>query len=246
MSPLEYILLFGSVVLGGSIALFFPIKTRQTLQLVLSFSGAYILGIIVLHLIPSVFSDANNHSAGLWVLGGFFAQIVLEQLSAGLEHGHIHAPHELTIGFVLSVLLGLSIHAFIEGMPLSYYQSYLETHVHSHHSSSSHYLFGIILHHIPAAFALVNLMLLSKLPRKWVWCCLLTFSAMSPLGAFLAGYFTLPSHFQTGILAFAIGSLLHIATVILFEMDGSSHMHFSIKRLVAIVVGIGASLLTLL
>ena len=246
MSSWEYILLFGSVVLGGGIALVFPIKTRQTLQLVLSFSGAYILGIIVLHLMPSVFSGSNPQTAGLWVLGGFFAQIILEQLSAGLEHGHIHAPHKITIGFVVSVLLGLSVHAFIEGMPLSYYKSYLESHAHAHHSGHVHYLIGIILHHIPAAFALVNLLLLSSLDKRWVWCCLLIFSAMSPSGAFLAGSISISSQFQTGILAFAMGSLLHIATVILFEMDGSSHMHLSVKRLVAILLGIGASLLTLL
>jgi len=246
MSLWEYIILFGSVALGGSLALIFPIKTRKTLQLVLSFSGAYILGIIVLHLMPSVFGGSQAQTAGLWVLGGFLAQIILEQLSAGLEHGHIHAPHKITVGFVVSVLLGLSVHAFIEGMPLSYYQSYLDSHTHLHHSHHSHYLIGIILHHIPAAFALANLLLLSKMAKKWVWCCLLLFSAMSPLGALLAGSLSISSEFQTGILAFAMGSLLHIATVILFEMDASSHMHLSVKRLAAILLGIGAALLTML
>ncbi len=246
MSVWEYVVLFGSVAMGGSFALLFPIKTRKTLQLVLSFSGAYILGIIVLHLMPSVFGGSASSTAGLWVLGGFFSQIILEQISAGLEHGHIHAPHKITVGFVVSVLLGLSVHAFIEGMPLSYYQSYLEAHLHAGHSHHSHYLIGIILHHIPAAFALVNLLLLSKLPQKWVWFCLFIFSGMSPLGALLAGRIGISFPLQTGILAFAMGSLLHIATVILFEMDGSSHMHLSLKRLTAILAGIGASLLTLL
>lgn len=246
MSIWEYLILFGSVAAGGGVALVFPIKTRKTLQLVLSFSGAYILGIIVLHLMPSIFGGVDGQTAGLWVLGGFLSQIILEQMSAGLEHGHIHAPHKITLTFVLSVLLGLSVHAFIEGMPLSYYQSYLDTHSHSHHSSHSHYLIGIILHHIPAAFALANLLLLSKLSKRWVILCLLVFSTMSPLGALLAGTMFISPEFQTGILAFAMGSLLHIATVILFEMDSSSHMHLSIKRLAAILVGIGAALLTLL
>lgn len=245
MSVWEYIFLFGSVTFGGATALVFPIKTRNTLQLVLSFSGAYILGIIVLHLIPSVFGADTKHMAGFWVLAGFFIQIVLEQLSAGLEHGHIHAPQRMSASFVVSVLLGLSIHAFIEGMPLSYYQSYLEAHSHHQHSGHEHYLIGIILHHMPAAFALVNLLMLSKMSKRWVWVCLLVFSCMSPLGALLAGSISIDPEYQTGILAFAIGSLLHIATVILFEMEGSGHLHFSIKRIAAILFGIGAALLTL-
>jgi len=71
MSLWEFIILFLSVVLGGGLALYFQKNDRQTMQLMLSFSGAYILGISVLHLMPTVFNGEVTH-VGLWILAGFF------------------------------------------------------------------------------------------------------------------------------------------------------------------------------
>lgn len=237
----EYILLFGSVFLGGSFGFFFQKERKSLLQIVLSFSGAYILGIAVLHLMPWVFGSGDS-TAGLFVLLGFFVQLLLEQLSAGVEHGHIHAPHHWSAGFVVSVMVGLCLHAFVEGVPLSYYGEHL-SHGHSH--SHNHLLYGIILHHIPAAFALVFLLIISKLQKKWIWLCLFAFSAMSPLGAALAGLIVFPENVQIKIIAFVIGSLLHISTVILFEMDSSSHHFISWKKLLAIGAGLGIAVLTI-
>ncbi|MCC6726390.1 MAG: ZIP family metal transporter [Saprospiraceae bacterium] len=239
----EYILLFGSVFLGGSSGFLFPKENKGFLQIVLSFSGAYILGIAVLHLMPWVFGSGDS-KAGLFVLLGFFVQLLLEQLSAGVEHGHIHAPHKLSTGFVLSVMLGLCVHAFVEGIPLSYYGEMHEVHHGTH--THNHLLYGIVMHHIPAAFALVFLMIISKLQRVWIWVCLFVFSAMSPLGAMLAGMFDLSEGVQVRIIGFVIGSLLHIATVILFEMDNSSHHYISWRKLIAISAGLGFAILTIL
>ncbi|MFQ5447038.1 MAG: ZIP family metal transporter [Saprospiraceae bacterium] len=240
----QYILLFSSVLAGGGLGFYFQKEKKGLLQVVLSFSGAYILGITVLHLMPSVFGSGENYT-GLWILGGFFIQLLLEQMSAGLEHGHIHAPHKVSLGFVISVMAGLGIHAFIEGIPLSYYGHLHELHA-AHAHTPNHFLYGIVLHHIPAAFALVILLLMSKLKKRNVWLCLFIFAAMSPLGALLAGITLIPPNLQSGILGFAIGSLLHISTVILFEMDSSSHQYFSRKKLISIAAGLTISILTVL
>lgn len=240
----EYILLFGSVFLGGSTGFLFPKEQKGLLQIVLSFSGAYILGIAVLHLMPWAFAGGDSKS-GLFVLLGFFVQLLLEQLSAGVEHGHIHAPHHLSAGFVFSVMFGLCVHAFVEGIPLSYYGHMEATHV-EHGHTHNHLLYGIILHHIPAAFALVFLLIISKLSKAWIWACLLLFCIMSPLGAWLAGLFVMPETVQVKVIAFVIGSLLHISTVILFEMDSSSHHYISWKKLLAISTGLGIAVLTVL
>ena len=239
----QFLLLFFTVLLGGSAGFYFQKEKKGLLQMVLSFSGAYILGIAVLHLMPWVFAG-GDHSPGLWILAGFFIQLLLEQLSAGVEHGHIHAPHKFSTGFVISVMTGLCIHAFMEGMPLSYYDEFHVAelgHTHTH----NHLLYGIVLHHIPAAFALVTLLLVSGLGKKWVWVCLFIFAFMSPLGAALAEAVVIGPVWQKAILAFAIGSLLHIATVILFEMDSSSHHYISPKKLVAIGLGLGIAILTI-
>ena len=240
----QYLLLFTSVFIGGSFGFFFNKENKAWLQVILSFSGAYILGITILHLMPWVFVD-GDHLIGLWVIGGFFTQLFLEQFSVGVEHGHIHAPHKYSTGFVVSVMLGLGIHAFMEGIPLSYYDE-LNVEAHGHGRSHNHLLYGIILHHIPAALALVLLLKISGVKKGLIWVCLSIFAIMSPLGAAVSTITVIPADIQKGILAFAVGSLLHIATVILFEMDSSNHHHIPRNKLIAIVLGIGLSILTLL
>lgn len=243
MSAWQILFLLSTVVAGGSLGFFFRLVRKDLIKLLLSFSGAYILGIAVLHLLPWVFTG-GGHRTGIWILLGFFIQLLLEQFSAGVEHGHIHAPHRFSAGFVFSVMAGLCIHAFVEGMPLSYYDQFHEAELgHSH--SHNHLLYGIVLHHIPAAFALVTLLLAAGLSRPWTWCCLLVFAAMSPLGAGLADLVSIDRNWQRAILAFAVGSLLHIATVIIFETDAPGHHAISPGRLLAIVAGFGISLLTL-
>ncbi len=240
----QYILLFTSVFLGGSLGFLFSKENKSWLQIILSFSGAYILGITILHLMPWVFSSGDQ-LIGLWVIAGFFIQLILEQFSVGVEHGHIHAPHKYSTGFVISVMFGLGIHAFMEGIPLSYYEEFhVEAHGHGH--THNHLLYGIILHHIPAALALVLLLKISGVKRWVIWLCLGLFAFMSPLGAAVSGFTAITPALQKGILAFAVGSLLHIATVILFEMDSSNHHHIPRKKLIAIILGIGFSILTLM
>ena len=82
----------------------------------------------------------------MWVLVGFFIQLLLEQLSGGVEHGHIHAPHNATGKFAISVMLGLCVHAFLEGIPLTHFTEYAGS-AHAHHGHEhNHLLYGIILH----------------------------------------------------------------------------------------------------
>jgi len=208
----------------------------------LSFSGAYILGISVLHLMPVAFSS-GEHDTGLWVLAGFFAQLLLERLSQGVEHGHIHAAHSGKIVFAIQIMVGLCIHAFFEGMPLSSFEGFENVHDHSH------LLFGIILHKTPAAFALVLLFIASGIRNSIVLICLLIFASMSPLGAAVAEYLTvhkiLTPELHVYIISFVIGSFLHIATTILFEMDSTSHHKIPIQKLIVIAIGLGMAILTI-
>ncbi len=250
MSAIEYILLFGTVIIGGGIAFYVDRQYRTTLQWILSFSGSYILGISVLHLMPVAFKS-ELMQPGLWILAGFFIQLLLEQLSQGVEHGHIHAPHHPHNSFALQLMIGLCVHAFIEGMPLSSYSSF---HAHTHEDGeafgSMHLLLGIMLHKAPAAFALVSLLLLAKFRRIAVLLCLIVFALMSPLGAGLAEWLEvlgmLDEKALSGLIALVVGSFLHIATTIIFEMDSSSHHHrISWQKLLAIIAGLGMALATM-
>jgi len=77
-------------------------KTRQ-LKLFLAFSGAFLISITILNLIPEVYDQIGNQ-AGYYILGGFFLQIVVDFFSKGIEHGHLHF-HEFKKGFPVSVFL---------------------------------------------------------------------------------------------------------------------------------------------
>ena len=247
MSFWQYFSLFISVIVGGGIAFYLRRQSAAYLTLVLSFSGAYILGITVLHLLPSVFKGGEEQ-VGLWILAGFFVQLFLEQLSSGVEHGHIHAHQQAKPGFALQIMLGLCIHAFMEGMPLGNYQEFHQA-VHGHVHDSDPLLAGIILHKAPAAFALVLLLLLSGFRNVFVFSCLIFFALMSPLGAatsdFLYSIGILKPEYLKIIVAIVIGSFLHIATTILFEVDDSNHHKIAWKKFIAIIIGIGVAIATM-
>lgn len=240
MDLIEYLLLFFSVLLGGGVAFYVKKNNKTLMELVLSLSGAYLLGITVLHLMPAIFVTPS-HTTGFFVLIGFLLQLFLEQLSGGVEHGHIHAPHHPAANFAVSVMIGLCVHAFIEGMPLSNY----ETLAHVGHEHN-HLLYGVILHKAPAAFALVLLFLTANFKKSTVLTCLFLFAAMSPFGAFIAESISFDIPTQIKIMAVVIGSFLHISTTILFETDKTHHHKVPLKRVIAILVGIGFAALTVL
>jgi len=243
MSIFQYLLLFGSVLIGGGIGFKLPYQDARYLRLILAFSGAFLLGIAVLHLMPSVYLHLKEQ-AGLWILLGFFIQLALEQLSTGVEHGHIHPDSHAPKGFAIQVMIGLCLHAFLEGMPLSGYAE-IHSQQFSGHSHNPLY-YGIILHKAPAAFALVVLLLSSQFRTKTVMLCLLCFAAMSPAGALLTQFAGLNQENLILLLAVVIGSFLHIATTILFESGELRDHRMSRKKLLAILAGTGFSLLTLI
>ncbi|RYG36195.1 MAG: zinc/iron permease, partial [Chitinophagaceae bacterium] len=146
------IILFASCMLGGISVFFFKSSSNHTLKLILSFSGAYLFAITILHLIPEVYEHAS-HQVGLFVLGGFLFQILLEQFSEGIEHGHMHKHNHGHHAFPYGIMVSLCLHAFLEGMPLAKgYQNEL--------------LFGIALHHIPAAFALGSVLMQNHIKKN--------------------------------------------------------------------------------
>ena len=61
MTIFKYTILFSSIFCGGLFAFWFRGKLQNYLQLILSFSGAYIIGITALHLIPETFFESNEN-----------------------------------------------------------------------------------------------------------------------------------------------------------------------------------------
>lgn len=237
----EYFLLIAAVFFGGGIAFYFKKTNQKVLDLILAFSGAYILGIVMLHIIPETYA-MGGAKVGVFVLLGFILQILLENLSQGIEHGHVHHGHHTNASFAISVMLGLCLHSFLEGMPVGVYS---DGHGHDH----NHLLFGILIHKMPAAFALVLLLSLSGYSKIMTLICLTIFSIMTPLGAFSAQIFErhqiLDENSIPLVVGVVIGSFLHIGTTILFESESNKSHKLQTTKLAGILLGFLISIMTM-
>ena len=215
-------LLFASVIAGAIVVEIFKPKKGRNIQLLLTFSGAYLLAISLLHLLPELFANNPTEKIGIFILGGFLIQILLEYFSQGIEHGHFHKSNVIPF----SVLISLCLHALLEGVPLG---GDLQEHTHNA------LLYGIVLHKMPVAIVLMTCFLQSNMKKSRAYILLFLFAIMAPLGVYSGNIFGALSFYHNEILAIVIGIFLHISTTILFEStDGH---RFSFTKIITIIVG---------
>lgn len=213
------VVLFLSVVVGMLIVLVVKPKLKIS-QVLLSFSGAYLLAIIVLELLPEVFQNSNAIPIGVFIIFGLIIQLVLDFFSKGADHGHVHLHKGSYFPWVL--FISLSLHAFIEGLPLS--------HLHDHSL-----LVGIVVHNVPISIILGTFFVNSQMPKKYAIIFLIAFACMSPLGNVVGSYLPVINLYKTEITALVIGVLLHISTTIIFE--SSKDHKFNLVKFISILVG---------
>ena len=228
---LTVIVLIVSVLAGGFATKWLEHK-QFDIQLPLVFAGSFLFAITIIHIIPELFSLSKDpHTIGIYVLIGFFIQRMLEYFSRGVEHGHSHS-HGIESGVTrFSILAALMVHSVLEGSLLTH-----ESPFHEQHESYS-LLFGIVLHKMPAAFALM--IVLTDI--KWKWLYLIAFSLASPIGLFLGIGFDLDSDNMLILFAIVCGSFLHISTTIFVETSPNHNLGLN-KTLISIV-GAGLAIL---
>ncbi|MFL3667042.1 MAG: ZIP family metal transporter [Verrucomicrobiota bacterium] len=235
---MTYALLIFSVLAAAITVLWFKPSDPNKLKLLIAFSGAYLLSITALHMLPEVFiGDDRGAYFGSFVLAGFFTQVMLEFFSGGIEHGHAHTHR--TAGLPVGLMIGLCLHAFLEGMPLGAGHSH---HGHEHSHGDSHgvepLLLGIVLHKYPVAMVFLAMLLNSGLGKPKAFGLLAVFAAMAPLGTLLSGVDVIGQYHRES-LAIVIGIFLHVSTTILFE---SSEGHrFNLYKMMAIAAGLALS-----
>ncbi len=229
-----YIALFAGVIASGSVVFFAKVNTKA-LKLILSFSGAYLFAITVLHLIPEIY-ESTSSTIGIYVLAGFLFQIFLEFFSEGIEHGHIHVHQHTESAFPFTMMIALSIHSFLEGMPLAGEWS----------DTKQSLLIGIILHNIPIAIALMSMLMQSHISNTKAFVWLIVFALMTPLGTvtnnFIGKSISIES-FSENIMGVVVGIFLHISTTILFE--SSEHHRFHFIKLAVILAGMGLAIFSI-
>lgn len=213
-----YILPLLSVVAGFIISLFLKPSNSRSFQLLLSFSGAYLLSVTVFELLPDVYS--TGESVGIFIMAGLLLQILLEFISKGVEHGHMHLD-KTSNKFPLLLLISLSIHSLLEGFPLE---------------QSDHLLTGVVIHKIPVAAILAAFLLNSNIGKPRAILFLVLFAIMTPLGSWLQANFEGILKYNTYINAMVIGIFLHVSTTILFE--ASKNHSFNASKLGVIIFGI--------
>ncbi|WP_139959641.1 ZIP family metal transporter [Flavicella sediminum] len=228
-----YILLILSVLVGMAVVSIFKPK-QLFVRLLLSFSGAYLLAITILHLVPEVYGNTHGHvhshsprHIGIFILAGIIIQSILESFSKGAEHGHIHL-HSKSKSFPWLLFVSLSIHAFSEGIPVGY-------------ATESNLLWAICIHKIPISIVLATFLLNSSLKKSYSYLFILLFAMMSPLGVLLSEKLPLFITYHAEVTAITIGIFLHISTIILFE--SSENHKFNYSKFVAILCGLAIALM---
>ena len=232
-----YAALILSVVAGAIAFMGFKLGEPGKIKLITAFTGAYLMALTCLHLLPEVFAGSHDHLAetqppdtvalGAFVLLGFFLQIVLENFSGGIEHGHVHHTRE-TMPFAM--IVGLCLHAFIEAMPLT-------------HAHGPHLLVGIAVHKFPVSIVLLGMLLHNRSAQKRAYGLLAVFALMAPVGAFI-GNLSFLEHHAPYLLAMVIGIFMHVSTTILFE--SSEDHHYNRRKGIAILLGAGLAALGVL
>jgi zinc transporter ZupT len=234
----NFIILFLCSFLAGLSFFKFVKLDESKYKLLLAFSGSYLFAITVVHIMPELFEqDFSRSFIGLFVLVGFFLQLMLETLTSGVEHGHLHSHHAghhhhenfLSLGLILSI----SFHALLEGMLLIH-----PSHQHEHADTNA-LLIGLILHKIPESFAFVFALGEYSFTRSQKIMLLTAFSLASPLGMLLSNTVFAAGIINSSVFAalFAIvaGNFLYISTTIFFENSPNHQIKFN--RLIFSILG---------
>jgi zinc and cadmium transporter len=239
------LILFFTVLFAGWLVRFLPKDNQYFLKILLAFSGAYLFTITIIHILPDVLLSTDDpHQVGYYVLAGFFLQLLLELFSEGIEHGHVHKhAHDQNSGYVPFMLLfSLIMHSFLEGSILVE-NGHGHGHDHGHDSylGNNFYsvLAGIAIHHIPAAVALMSVLMFRLNNFKKAFGYLFLFAIASPLGILFSNYIILEELKSTNLFmilsGLVAGNFLHISTTILFETSPDHRFHKN--KIIATIAG---------
>ncbi|HYG23791.1 MAG TPA: ZIP family metal transporter [Verrucomicrobiae bacterium] len=262
---MEYIILLSSIVLGAVVVFAFKLHEPRHVKVLNSFTGAFLLSLTLLHLLPELYHDHDHDRSAT-------EQRITEQ-----AHDHEHPPGDSHVHGEpkaprsmeqYALLLGaLMLGGFFVQLALDFISMGIE-HGHSHHlhghapygvvaglcihafvealalgnplttynPESRHLLLlSIVVHNFPVSIALLGMLLHWGLPRNRALGVLALFAAMAPIGMFLSGHFIWLADHSRELMAIVIGIFMHISTTILFESSDAHKIHTG--KLAAIILG---------
>ena len=241
---MDYLILLSSIVLGALTVFGFKLHEPKHVKLLNAFTGAFLLCLTILHLLPELYNfppgeggEKETLLLGALMLLGFFIQLALDYISMGVEHGHAHDLHGHA---PYGVVGGLCIHAFVEATALGNEKTYYDPKPGSRHLL----LWSIVVHNYPVSIALLGMLLQWGMRRGKALALLGLFAVMGPLGMFLSGHLPLLAAHSRELMAIVLGIFMHISTTILFESGEAHHIHFG--KLFAIILGTALGVTTVL
>jgi zinc transporter ZupT len=206
--------IFGCLI-GFLIAYNFKSKD---LKLILAFSGAFLISLIVFDILPVIYTK-RSFTPGSWIMVGILLQIILEFFSKGVEHAHEQSNTNQNKSFI--ILGSICLHAFLEGVPINKFETLS---------------WGLFIHKIPVSMVVYFIFNKIKKSIKYNILCLSIFTISTPLGAIISYKFPVFDDMIYPLTALVVGMLLHIGTTILFE---SSEGHkFNVKKIFSIILAI--------
>ncbi|REC75623.1 zinc permease [Chryseobacterium elymi] len=224
------VLLILSVITGVFLGKHFGKKEKLAKNL-LVLSAGFLITICLNEVFPQVYTSEAGSSLGIFVIAGVLLQMILEALTKGFEHGHFHHHNEHNI-LPVALMVGLFIHAFIEGIPLANDEHQL-----------SPYLLGILFHNLPISFILgaflfnrKNELKTSPYPSILI---VALFALASPMGMLLGNYFN--PNLQPYFLAIVGGIFLHISSVIIFESNKNHNIDW--MKIGLVIIGVSLALI---
>lgn len=231
---MDYLVLLSSIALGAATVFWLRLSDPRHVKILNAFTGAYLLTLVMLHLLPDLYAPEPGLVLkplviGGFILFGFFLQIAMDSISMGIEHGHAHEIHGR---MAFGILGGLCIHAFVEAMALG--QS--PEHQSAQDLAAHHFLLvSVVVHNYPISIALLGMLLQSGMRKSSALACLGLFAVMAPIGMFFSTHTGLAvySHY---LMAIVIGIFMHISTTILFESE--DRHRFPVGKMLAVIVGL--------
>jgi zinc and cadmium transporter len=231
---MEYLILISSILLGVVTVLGFRLQDPGQIKVLNAFTGAYLITLVMLHLLPDLYAPEEGLVLkpllyGGFILLGFFLQIALDAVCMVIEHGH---AHHIEGRMAFGILAGLCLHAFVEALALG--QS--PEHQTAHNQAAHHFLLvSVVIHNYPISIALLGMLLQAGIRYSRALACLGLFAVMAPIGMFVSAHSGL-AVYSRELMAIVIGIFMHIATTILFESE--DHHRFPVGKLVAVLVGL--------
>ena len=249
---MDYLVLFLAVLLP--VAMVDLARGRLTpgvMEAVSGFTGAFVLGVIVFHMLPEAYSDTYSAAwVGGCVLAGLLLQTVLEFFSRGIDHGHTHSrsaghgedrAHATDGSLTIGMFVSLFLHTFLESTPIVAGDAHGHGHLHevAGEGSLSPLLVSIALHTIPMAIVLYMLLLRTVKSRTRAWLLMILFALSGPLGILAGAQWEFIHRYYYAALAVVVGILLHVSSVMM--SDCQIGFHGRLRKLGVIALGFAAA-----